>query len=106
VSPHLYAVPDPDAWPPVELEEIGERILTAAGYLCSAGDYSRQVLGQAAADIVTAACRAEVLIRDRVPVQVEGQLPLDADADKPWGEKDLRRGGVPGGAPRKRRTPF
>ena len=101
---HLYAVPDPVAWPPPELEEIGERILTAAGLLCSAGDYSRQDLGQAAAEIVAAASRAEVLLRARV--EVTGQLPLDAGAVSPWGEKGTRREGSPGDDPKKRPTPF
>lgn len=101
---HLHAVPDPVAWPPPELEEIGERILTAAGLLCSAGDSSRQDLGQAAAEIIADASRAEVLLRARV--EVEGQLPLDTDTGKPWGEKGIRREGSPGDDPRKSRTPF
>lgn len=65
----LYIVPDPVTWPPPELLDLGRRIRAAAEYLCTAGDYSRQVLGQAAADIVADASRVEVLLRQRVTVK-------------------------------------
>lgn len=73
---HLHVVPSPDAWPPETLRDIAGRLYSAAGTVSSCGNYSRQEVARALADVVAAATAAEVLLRRLRDEEIPGQLEL------------------------------
>lgn len=64
MSRHLRAVPSVETWPPPGLRELGERIAAAAGVLIECARSGPYEAGHAAAEIVAAASRVEVLIHE------------------------------------------